>query len=109
MKAAEDGRVAQFSARCKKLGDLPKLVKEIEESAHFPKSAKVLLCDALPKIAARALNASGISSEYQDVLAVVTALLLILKQDRATSKRLDELIAQLVKTPPADVPMEPSK
>jgi phage terminase large subunit GpA-like protein len=94
LQAAEDGRVAQFAAKCKQLGDMPKLVKEIEADAHFPKAAKVLLTTSLPRLAAKWLNKSGISAEYQDELAVATAILLIIKHDRSTNAKLDELIAQ---------------
>lgn len=93
LEAAEESRVAQFAAKCKQLGDMPKLIKEIEGDAHFPKAAKVLLVTSLPRLAAKWLNKSGISAEYQDELAVATAFLLIIKQDRATNAKLDKLIA----------------
>ncbi len=73
---------------------MPKLIKEIEEDAHFPKAAKVLLVTSLPRLAAKWLNYSGISAAYQDEPAVATAILLIIKQDRATNAKLDKLIAQ---------------
>lgn len=72
---------------------MPKLIKEIEADAHFPKSAKVILKNALPRLAAKWLNKSGISAEYQDEVACVTALLLIVQHDRKMSGKLDELIA----------------
>lgn len=73
---------------------MPKLIKEIEGDAHFPKSAKVLLVTSLPRLAAKYLNKSGISAEYQDELSVATAILLIVKHNREVSQKLDKLIAQ---------------
>lgn len=94
MKAAEEGRVSQFMAKCEEAGITGKLFDEIEKDAHFPKGAKILLKDALPRLAAKWLNRSGISAEYQDEAAVITAILLIIQNDRKNSSKLDELIAQ---------------
>lgn len=89
--------MAQFAAKCKQLGDMPKLVKEIQADAQFPKTAKVLLVTSLPRLAAKWLNKAGISAEYQDELACVTAVLIIVKHDRETSAKLDKLILQIKK------------
>lgn len=93
LDAAEEGRVAAFVAKCKQLGDMPKLIKEIEEDSHFPAAAKVLLVTSLPRLAAKWLNHTGISAEYQDEIAVITAILLIIQHDRKASARIDKLIA----------------
>jgi len=103
LEAAEEGRVAQYAAKCKELGDMPKLIKEIQDDAHFPKAAKVLLVTSLPRLAAKWLNKSGISAEYQDELAVATAFLIIIKHDRTMSAKLDKLIEQ---TKPAKPPVK---
>ncbi|HMP84606.1 MAG TPA: hypothetical protein PKA41_18075, partial [Verrucomicrobiota bacterium] len=91
--AAEESRVASFVAKCEKAGLMPDLIKEIEADAHLPKLAKELLCDALPRLAAKYLNAAGIPAHYQDEVAVISALILILQHDRSVTRRLDELIA----------------
>lgn len=103
LTAAEEGRVAIFAAKCKQLGEMSKLIKEIEEDAHFPAAAKVLLATSLPRLAAKWLNKSGISAEYQDEVACVTAILLIIQHDRKTAAKLDKLIAQ------TKAPKEPEK
>jgi len=51
----------------------------------------------LPRLAAKWLNKSGISAELRDEVAVVTALLLIVKHDRSMASKLDVLIAIEVK------------
>lgn len=93
LDAAEEGRVAMFAGKCQEAGLMPKLCKEIEADAHFPKMAKVILKRSLPRLACKWLNATGISAEYHDEVAVVTALLLIIQSDRKNSAKLDELIA----------------
>ena len=93
LAAAEQGRVAQFVGRCEEAKLLPKLIKETESDAHFPKPAIVLLKRSLPRLAAKWLNKAGVSSEYQDELACVTAVLLIVQHDRKFSEKVDELIA----------------
>lgn len=99
LNAAEEGRVSSFAGKCTEAGLMPKLVKEIGEAAHFPRAARVLLKESLPRLSAKWLNRSGISSEYQDEVAVVTALLLIVQHDRKTSAKLDELIAAYKQKP----------
>lgn len=95
LKAAEEGRVAKFAAKCSQLGEMPKLIKEIQEDAHFPETAKALLATSLPRLAAKWLNKSGLSAEYQDEVAVVTAILLIYQHDRKAMLKLDKIILEL--------------
>jgi hypothetical protein len=102
MDAAEEGRVAMFAAKCQEGGLMPKLCKQIESDAHFPKTAKIILKRSLPRLACKWLNKSGVSAEFQDEVAVVTALLLIVQHDRKMHSKLDELIA-------AQKPAEPVK
>ncbi|MGC3958121.1 MAG: hypothetical protein QM813_09345 [Verrucomicrobiota bacterium] len=94
LDAAEEGRVGQFVAKCEEAGITGKLLKEIETDARFPKLAKIMLKRSLPRLAAKWLNRSGVSAEYQDELEVVTALLLMVQSDRKNSAKLDELIEQ---------------
>lgn len=93
LKAAEEFRVDSFVGKCEEAGITGDLLKEIERDAHFPKSAKILLKESLPRLAAKWLNRSGVSAEYQDELTVVTAMLLMIQNDRKNSAKLDELIA----------------
>lgn len=83
-----------FVGKCEEAGITGELLKEIERDAHFPKAAKILLKESLPRLAAKWLNRSGVSAEYQDELTVVTALLLMIQSDRKNSAKLDELIEQ---------------
>lgn len=103
VEAAEESRVAHFLARCADAGLTGKLVREIEADARFPKAAKVLLCRALPRLSAKYLNKIGLSSEYEDELACIGAVLLIVQNDRKLESRLVELIeAAKAKTTPAE-------
>lgn len=92
LHAAEEFRVDSFVGKCEEAGITGDLLKEIERDAHFPKAAKILLKESLPRLAAKWLNRSGVSAEYQDELTVVTAMLLIYQSDRKNSTKLDELI-----------------
>lgn len=102
IEAAEAGRVGSFVSRCTEIGVTGKLLKEIEADAGFPKAAKLLLCRALPKLAAKWLNKSGLSAEYEDEVAVVSALVLIMSNDRKLTARLDAVIAELKKPEPPE-------
>ena len=106
MDAAEQGRVAQFVGKCEAAKLLPKLIREIEKDAAFPKAAVVLLKRSLPRLAAKWLNKAGISAEWQDELACVTAVLLIVQHDRKLSAKLQELIAAAKREA---APKEPEK
>ena len=101
--------MAAFVVKCKQLGDMPKLIKEIEEDAHFPEAAKVLLVTSLPRLAAKWLNHSGISAEYQDEISVMTAILLIVQHRRQTLSRLDKLIAEQKKSKEPEPKKDPQQ
>ena len=97
MEAAEQGRLAKFAAKTQQLGDMPKLIKEIQDDAHFPPEAKAMLSISLPRMAAKWLNKSGLSAEYQDEIACGTAVLLIVQHNRKIDQKLDKLIAAATK------------
>ena len=97
IEAAEESRVSSFLGKCKEAGLLGKLLKEIEADARFPKAAKLLLCRSLPRLAAKWLNMSGISAEYEDEVECVSAMILIVSNDRKLSARLDQVIAEIKK------------
>lgn len=90
IEAAEENRVAQYVAQCKEAGLLPKLSKEIEADAYFPKISKKVLSKCLPRLAAKYLNKTGVSAEFQDEVAVFVAVIMIALNDRSISKRLAE-------------------
>ena len=104
LEAAEEGRVAAFLGKCAEAKLTAELVREIKADARFPKAAKVLLADALPRLAAKWLNRSGMSAEYQDEISCLTAMVLIVQHDRGISSKLDELIAAAKK--PVEKPAE---
>ena len=107
IEAAEENRVGNYLGKCAKAGLTPKLTKEIETDARFPKMAKTLLKSAIPRLAAKWLNKTGISAEYQDEIAVLTAIILIVKHDASANACFEELVAEFKKSkaaPPAPAP-----
>jgi hypothetical protein len=106
IEAAEEGRVESYLRKCTEAGLTGKLAKEIEVDARFPKSAKALLKLAIPRLAAKWLNKTGISAEYQDEIAVLTAVILIVKHEMSVRARFEELIVEFkkAKVPPAPAP-----
>ncbi len=107
LEAAEESRVASYLAKCQEAGLTGKLVKEIESDARFPRVAKALLKNAIPRLAAKWLNRSGISAEYQEEISVLTAVILIVKHDAGTAARLEKLIEAAKKA--KVVPLLPSR
>jgi hypothetical protein len=94
IEAAEKNRVKEFLERCAQAGLTAKLTKEIENDARFPATAKVLLKHAIPRLGAKWLNKAGISAEYQDEISVVTALILIVRNNAQVNARFDEIIEE---------------
>jgi hypothetical protein len=110
IEAAEENRVGNYLAKCAEAGLTPKLTKEIENDARFPKMSKALLKASIPRLAAKWLNRTGLSAEYQDELSVLTAVILIVKQGSALNTRFEELIVELKKSKTAaPAPVEPLK
>lgn len=69
--------------------------------------AKALLKSSIPRLAAKWLNRTGISAEYQDELAVLTAVILIVKQGSSVNAHFEELVLEMKKakaTPPPSAP-----
>ncbi len=104
IEAAEKNRVKDFLGRCAEAGLTAKLTKEIEADVRFPGTAKVLLKNAIPRLAAKWLNKSGISAEYQDEISVVTALVLIIKNNYQVNRRFDDLIEEQKKLSKTSAP-----
>jgi len=93
LAAVEEGRLSAFLARCHEAGLSQSLIKEIEADARFPRAAKVLLSRSLPRLAAKYLNKAGLSSEWEDEVAVISGVIILVQHDRRLSTRLQELIA----------------
>lgn len=104
IEAAENGRLAKFTIRCQRLGDMPKLIKEIEQDAHMPPEAKAMLSVSLPRCAAKWLNKSGVSAEYMDEISILTACVLIWSHDRKADQRLEKLLAEMQKAKDVNKP-----
>ena len=105
VEAAEQNRVGSYIAKCSEAGLTGRLAKEIENDARFPKLAKTLLKSSIPRLAAKWLNRSGISAEWQEEISVLTAIILIIKQGSSLNNRFEELLqaknAQPAKPPEA--------
>ena len=103
VEAAEQNRVGSYIARCAEAGLTEKLSKEIAKDAHFPPVAKALLKSSIPRLAAKWLNRTGLSAEWQEEISVLTAIILIIKQGAKNNARFEELI-QAKNAPPAKAP-----
>jgi len=93
LAAVEEGRLSAFIARCTEAGLSQRLVKEIEQDARFPRAAKVLLSRSLPRLAAKYLNRAGLSAAWEDEVAVLSGIIILVQHDRRLQARLAELIA----------------
>jgi len=109
--AAEKNRVADYLQKCNEAGLTEKLVKKIGEDARFPESAKILLKNSIPRLIAKWMNKTGISGEYQDEVAVMTAVILIVKHNAGVDANFQEILAELKKqkTAPAPAPAAPAQ
>jgi hypothetical protein len=107
VEAAEENRVGNFIGKCAEAGLTPKLCKEIEADAHFPKMAKTLLKHSIPRLAAKWLNRAGLSAEWQEEISVLSAIILIIKQQAKVNTRLEELIQQNKQPAPVTVKKSP--
>ena len=107
IEAAEENRVGGFIAKCAEAGITGKLCKEIEADAHFPKTAKALLKHSIPRLAAKWLNRAGISAEWQEEISVLTAVILIIKQNAKLNARFEEIVHANKQPAPAPVKKGP--
>jgi hypothetical protein len=74
------------------------LVKEIEEDAAMPMFCKKIFKKCIPKMTAKALNSTGVSSEHKDSGFVSLAVIYYIYSRISNKKRLKELIATAAKT-----------
>ncbi len=92
--ATEDARVAKLAIKCKQAHLPADLMRKVESDCKFSPVAKKGLKLSTPQVAAKLLNASGISAAYQAEAVFVTSLAMILAQGKRVTARLDRLIAQ---------------
>lgn len=85
------GRITDKAAQA---GLSKDLLKAIEKDSQWPSVAKKTLDNALPELAAKWLNKTGISAEHAQEVAVASALLMIWTSRRSVTSRLDKLIEQ---------------
>jgi uncharacterized protein (UPF0147 family) len=84
------------------------LVREIEEDAAMPLFCKRIFKKCVPKLTARALNATGVSSEHKDGGFIALAVLYYLYSKFSNKKRLKDLIAKANGQPGASQPEKKS-
>jgi hypothetical protein len=77
--------------RAAKIDD--KLIKEIDRDLQWPDKSKQLLSKSGAALGAKYLNKIGVSAAYKDEVNFGMALLVILKMEASTNRRLDKLIA----------------
>ncbi|HEV2391071.1 MAG TPA: hypothetical protein VG146_01775 [Verrucomicrobiae bacterium] len=105
--ALEEGMALQVSSRAEKARLPGEIVQEIQDSAKWPTVGKRGLEISAPRVAAKLLNATGISPEYKDVAVLVSSLALIGGHHVKLLRRLDKLIAlQNLQPPPKQEPQK---
>jgi hypothetical protein len=70
------------------------LIKEIEQDHEMPLFCKKIFKKCIPKLVAKALNASGISAEHSDASLVALAVVFYLYKNLSNRKRLAKIIAE---------------
>jgi hypothetical protein len=76
----------------------PETIKQIEKDFEWPGQSKAMLSKTGAALGAKYLNKIGVNAVYKDEVNFGMALLLILKKEAATNRRLDKLIAAAEKT-----------
>ena len=102
ISAAEEGRQSSLATLAQEGGLTEKAVKKIHADAAYKPAAKRGLQLAVPKITARMMNKTGISSEHSDSLVLLASMMMIWKQGRSLKADVMELIEEnrKTKTPP---------
>jgi hypothetical protein len=85
--------VNQLAGRAEKARLPAELVREIERDAQWSAPAKKALEIGCPQLAAKYLNKTGVSAEYQPEVVVGTALATIVSTHTLLLRKLDQLIA----------------
>lgn len=104
--ALEQIGVNQIAGRASK-AKLPRdLVNEIEKDAKWSAVTKKAIELSAPQVAAKWLNASGISAEHQAELVLGTAVASLVSSHVLLLRKLDKLIADQAASRPPDKPEE---
>lgn len=92
ISALEDHRQTKLSARAKEGGLPEKIVAKIHADSKYPAGSKRGLQMAAPKVCARLMNKTGVSSEHADTLVLIGSMVMIWKQGRALKADIQEMI-----------------
>ena len=82
------------------------LVRDIQHDATWPAVAKKGLEMSAPRVAAKVLNATGISSEHQDVVVLLSSITMIGGRHLQLLRRMDKIIAAQTAAAAAKAPEE---
>lgn len=97
INAVEDHRVSKFTTACREAGLPEPVVKRVNQDSHYHAGSKRALQVATPRVACKWLNKAGISAEYADEVALVTALGSVFIQGRKLQNTLEELLVEFKK------------
>lgn len=92
ISALEDHRQNTLSGLAKDGGLPEKIVKKIHDDSKYPAGSKRGLQMATPKVCARLMNKTGVSSEHADTLVLLGSMVMIWKQGRSLKADIQELI-----------------
>jgi hypothetical protein len=92
--AAEQGLILQLASKAEKARLPGDLVRDIQQDAAWPAVAKKGLEMSAPRVAAKVLNATGISSQHQDFVVLLSSLTMIGGKHLQLLRRMDKIIAQ---------------
>lgn len=92
--AWEEHRVSKFTSAGKEAALPEPLIRQIRTDCRFQDGSRRVVQKAIPRVACKWLNRAGVSAEYADEVALVTALGAILVQGRKLQTKLDEIIEQ---------------
>jgi hypothetical protein len=92
IQALEDTRVSKFAGAASEAGLPKQIVTTIANDCRWPAGSKRVLQAATPRVACKYLNKSGVSAEWADEVALVTAAGSIVIQGRKLQNKIQELI-----------------
>ena len=92
VNACEASRQNGLSALAKEGGLPEKIVKKIHDDSKYPGASKRTLQLAAPKVAAKALNQTGVSAEHADLIAFFGAAVMIWQDGRSLKADVLEMI-----------------
>ncbi len=90
----EAGMVTSLTSRAARAKLPAEVIQEVRKDAAWPAPTKRALEIAAPRCAAKWLNKSGLSAEYQDEVMLGTAVAALLAQHSVALRKLDKLIAR---------------